>query len=179
MKIIDLNGADYAFPTESGMPAFISRRNPTVAYNKFQMKSERVSGGRPKIDLKMKGVTNYMRQVVAGVVSPITEKFYGAAVETSVHVAVPLTAEVSYRSSGQVQVSIKNSQEPEFQNEQTLLEFDVHPFTTSHRLSELKPLVKGSERKTIKSRHAEQQVIFDLINFCFPQSINKLLFREN
>ncbi len=179
MKIIDLNGADYAFPTESGMPAFISRRNPTVAYNKFQMKAERVSGGRPKIDLKMKGVTNYMRQVVAGVVSPITQKFHVAAVETSVHVAVPLIAEVSYRSNGQVQVSIKNSEEPEFQRENTLFEFDVHPYTTSHSLSELKPLVKGSERKTINSRHAEKQVTFYLINICFPQSKNKLLFREN
>ena len=179
MKIIDLNGADYAFPTESGMPAFISRRNPTVAYSKFQMRAERVSGGRPKVDLKVKGVTNYMRQVVAGVVSPITQKFHVAAVETSVHVAVPLIAEVSYRSNGQVQVSIKNSEEPEFQREKTLFEFDVHPYTTSHSLSELKPLVKGSERKTINSRHAEKQVTFYLINFYFPQSKNKLLFREN
>ena len=160
MKIIDLSGADYALPTESGMPAFISRRNPTVAYNKFQLKSEKVSGERPKIDIKMKGVTNYMRQVVVGVVSPITEKFHGAGVETSVHIAVPLVAEVSYRSNGQVQVSIKNSEEPELQKERTLFEFEVHPYTTAHHLSELKPLVKGSERKTIKSRNEEQKVIY-------------------
>jgi hypothetical protein len=156
-KILDLSGADYVLPTESGMPAYISRRNPTVAYNKFQLKSEKVSGGHPKMEIKMKGVTNYMRQVVGGVISPITDKFHGAGVETSVHVAVPLVAEISYRSQGQVQVSIKNSLESTLQKERNLVELEVHPYTTAHSLSNLKPLVKGSEMKTIKSRFAVKE----------------------
>merc|ERR1719289_89300 len=67
-KILDLSGSDCAFPTESGMAAYIALRNPTVSYNKAEIKSEWESVTSPRMEISMKGVTNYKRQLRAGVI---------------------------------------------------------------------------------------------------------------
>ena len=98
----------------------------------------------------MTGVTSYKRQVHAGVMSSLTEKLHSVGVETSVHMALPIRGEVSYRK-GQVHVTLKQTEEPEFLTEYPIFEFNVHPFTTSHPLSEFIGLSKGSYVKTIKT----------------------------
>ena len=158
-KILDLMGSRYSFPTESGMPIFMKSRTPTVSYANTEVKSEWQSTTQPKLELVMKVVSNYKRHVSAGVFSPITEKFHGAGVDTSMHIALPFESEITYRN-GQVQVTLKETKEPEYQREQPLVQFDVHPYTTAHSLSKPKSIVRGQEVKTINSRHAEKQVIW-------------------
>ena len=158
-KVLDLVGSDYVMPTETGMPVYITVRNPTVAYNKAVVKGEKgLRGGQIKAEIEIKGSTNYKRQIHAGVISPITGKFHCVGVETSLHIAVPTKVEVSARN-GLVQIALKNTEEPEYQNEQTLLEFDVHPFIASHGLSDFTPINKGRDVKSIKSQQGRQQVI--------------------
>merc|ERR1719341_533669 len=148
--------SEHAFPSESGMPVFMKSQSPTVSYFKAEVKSELQSSTGPKLELVIKGVANYKRHVSAGVFSPITEKFHGAGVDSSMHIAFPFEAEVSYRN-GQIQVTLKETKEPEYQREQTLVQFDCHPYTTAHSLLKPKSHVRGQEVKTIKSRNAEQQ----------------------
>merc|ERR1712212_1052365 len=66
-KILDLYRSRYIFPTESGMPVYLAIKPPAVTYLKGEVKLE------------------------------LTEKFHGVGIETSVHVAVPVRGEVSYR----------------------------------------------------------------------------------
>merc|ERR1711872_561707 len=99
-------------------------------------------------------VTNYKKLIHTGLKSELTEKFHGVGIETSVHVAVPVRGEVSYRK-GQVLLTMKQTKEPEFQREHPIVEFEVLPFTTSQPLSELEVLSKGRNVKTIRSRNPE------------------------
>ena len=156
-KILDLSGSDCAFPTESGMAAYITLRNPTVAYSKAELKSKWESVTSPRVEMSMKGVTNYKRQLRAGVISPITNKFYGAGVETSMHVAIPLKSEFAY-ANGQIQVTLKPSEVPEYQRELPVVVYDVLPFTTTKSLYDPKPLTKGDEFKPIKGKIPEIEV---------------------
>merc|ERR1712234_77675 len=78
----------------------------------------------------------------------------GVGIETSVHVAVPVRGEVSYRK-GRVLLTMKQTKEPEFQREHPIIEFEVLPFTTSQPLSELEVLSKGRNVKIIRSRNPE------------------------
>ena len=114
------------------------------------MKVKRMSRNQPTLEVEMKGVTNYKRLVHAGVMCAITNKFHGAGVETSMHISVPLKAEVTVRR-GQVQVSVKQLEEPEYQRDQYLLEFDVHPYTTAHNLHDITLMSKSRQSKTIES----------------------------
>merc|ERR1719193_1358702 len=77
--------------------------------------------------------------------------------ETSLHVAVPVRGEVSYRK-GQVLLTMKQTKEPEFQREHPIIEFEVLPFTTSQPLSELEVLSKGRNVKIIRSRNPEIKI---------------------
>merc|ERR1712142_14662 len=148
-KILDLYESEYIFPSESGMPVYLSIRNPLVTYNKGEIMLD-LSKSQPSGEVKMTGVTSYKRQVHSGVMSSLTEKLHSVGVETSVHMALPIRGEVSYRK-GQVHVTLKQTEEPEFLTEYPIFEFNVHPFTTSHPLSEFIGLSKGSYVKTIKT----------------------------
>merc|ERR1712002_902597 len=149
-KILDLFGSEYILPTESGMPVYLAIQNPLVTYNKGEVEIE-FSKSKPSGELSIISVTNYKRQIHAGVMSSLTEKFHSVGVETSVHVAIPLEAEVTYEK-GQVRLTLKQSEEPEYETEYPIFEFDIHPFTTSHPFSEFVSLNKGQFVKTIKSQ---------------------------
>merc|ERR1712180_189054 len=109
--------------------------------------------------MKLKSVSNFMRQVSAGVATSITgtPMIHGAGVQTSVHAVVPMRTEVSYRD-GKIQVTLKQTEEPEYQREMPIVSYNVHPFTTSQSLTEDKPIIKGEELKTIKSRLPEREI---------------------
>merc|ERR1719474_522960 len=72
------------------------------------------------------------------------------------HLSAPIRAQISVRQ-GQVQVSLKQLEEPEFQSELPLVEFDVHPFTFVHSFSDIALVGKTQNTKTIKSRETEKQ----------------------
>merc|ERR1712168_1768679 len=113
----------------------------------------------PMVGMKLKSVSNYMRQVSAGVATSITgtPMIHGAGVQTSLHAVVPARVEVSYRD-GKIQVTLKQTEEPEYQREMPIVSYNVHPFTTSQPITEDKPIIKGEELKTIKSRPPEREM---------------------
>merc|ERR1719474_1962710 len=157
LKVFDLYGHESVYPTESGLQVYMQVRNPLVTFSKAEVKSESASG--PKIGMKLKSVSNFMRQVSAGVATSITgtPMIHGAGVQTSVHAVVPMRTEVSYRD-GKIQVTLKQTEEPEYQREMPIVSYNVHPFTTSQSLTEDKPIIKGEELKTIKSRLPEREI---------------------
>merc|ERR1712180_237990 len=161
LKVFDLYGHESVYPTESGLQVYMQVRNPLVTFSKAEIKSESRSESvtGPMVGMKLKSVTNFMRQVSAGVATSITgtPMIHGAGVQTSVHAVVPMRAEVSYRD-GKIQVTLKQTEEPEYQREMPIVSYNVHPFTTSQSLTEDKPIIKGEELKTIKSRLPEREI---------------------
>merc|ERR1711872_262485 len=153
-KILDLYRSRYIFPTESGMPVYLAIKTPAVTYLKGEVKLVPGKTTEPTAEFESVGVTNYKKLIHTGVKSELTEKFHGVGIETSVHVAVPVRGEVSYRK-GQVLLTMKQTKEPEFQREHPIIEFEVLPFTTSQPLSELEVLSKGRNVKIIRSRNPE------------------------
>merc|ERR1712198_47432 len=153
-KILDLYRSRYIFPTESGMPVYLAIKTPAVTYLKGEVKLVPGKTTEPTAEFESVSVTNYKKLIHTGVKSELTEKFHGVGIETSVHVAVPVRGEVSYRK-GQVLLTMKQTKEPEFQREHPIIEFEVLPFTTSQPLSELEVLSKGRNVKIIRSRNPE------------------------
>jgi len=167
-KILDLSSSEFSIPTESGIAVQIFTRMPTVAYNEAKMKVKRMSRNQPTLEVEMKGVTNYKRHVQAGVMCAITNKFFAAGVETSMHIAVPLKAEVTIRR-GQVQVSVQQLEEPEYQREQQLIELDAHPYTTTHNIKDITLVSKSRHTKTI---HSHQPIIKREVNVGRPLGLD-------
>merc|ERR1711887_348078 len=153
-KILDLYRSRYIFPTESGMPVYLAIKTPAVTYLKGEVKLVPGKTSEPTAEFESVSVTNYKKLIHTGVKSELTEKFHGVGIESSVHVAVPVRGEVSYRK-GQVLLTMKQTKEPEFQREHPIIEFEVLPFTTSQPLSELEVLSKGRNVKIIRSRNPE------------------------
>jgi len=153
-KILDLSGAEYAFPTESGMPAYISIHNPTVAYSSAELKSKWETSTSPSIDAKIKAVTNYKRRFVAGVIYPVDGKFFTAGVDTSMHIATPVESRIAYRN-GQIEITMKPTEEPEYQKEMPVIRYDNLPFTAVTKVVSKESIIPGSEVKTIKSHQPE------------------------
>merc|ERR1712083_1071618 len=92
----------------------------------------------------MGGTINYKRMVKAVIVCSVTEKFFESGVETSVHIGSPVKADISL-SSGQVHVSIKNPEEPQYNREQTIVEVDVQPYTHSGPIAKQASKVQRKE----------------------------------
>merc|ERR1712234_85727 len=153
-KIPDLFRTKYILPTESGMPVYLAIKTPAVTYLKGELKLVPRKTIEPTVEFESVSVTNYKKLIHAGVKSELTKTFYGVGIETSVHVAVPVRGEVSYRK-GQVLLTMKQTKEPEFQREHPIIEFEVLPFTTSQPLSQLEVLSKGRNVKIIRSRNPE------------------------
>merc|ERR1711915_826665 len=118
MKVLDPYGGEWALPTETGMPVNIFIKHPIVAHNKAEVKTLSTSSSHPVVELELKGVFNIKRQIQVGIMTPLTGKYHGTGLETSVSVATPLKVVLSGRK-GQVQATLKQL---EHQNEETLLE---------------------------------------------------------
>jgi len=153
-KILDLHRSNYIMPTESGMPVYLTLKTPTVTQMKGEIKLSGKHTEQPGGEFSTVVVSNIKKLLHSGVKSELTKRFYGVGVETSMHVAVPVKGEVSYRK-GQVQVTLKQTKETGFQREHSVLEFDVHPFTTSQSLSDFEVMSKGRNVKTIRTRESE------------------------
>merc|ERR1719447_1087405 len=159
LKVFDIYGHESVYPTESGLQVYMQVRNPLVTFTKAEIKLESESTSGPKVGMKLKSVSNFMKQVSAGVATGITgtPMIHGAGVQTSLHAVVPARVEVSYRD-GKIQVTLKQTEEPEYQREMPIVSYNVHPFTTSQPITEDKPIIKGEELKTIKSRLPEREM---------------------
>ena len=166
LKVLDVSGSDYAFPTESGIPAFISVRNPVVVHSKMDVKmtegeSSSSVGSQPQFEISTKGVINYKSQIHAGIMTPLTGKFHMAGVEVAMHLSSPVTTKLSYEN-GHIHMKMSTSEDQESQKERPIFQYSVMPFTSQHDSSSLLPLSQEPENKIIKSRDSKKQKVIIL-----------------
>jgi len=169
IKVIDLAGADYAFPMESGIPAFISVRNPIVNHLKVDIKmkeggSSSSVSSEPLVEISTSGVLNYKTQIHAGIMTPLTGKFHMTGVEFAMHISSPVTSKLAYEN-GHVHLRMSNAEDQDSKKERPIFQYSVRPFTSEHDSSSLLPMSQEPENKIIKSREAKKEkVIFNNIN---------------
>jgi Domain of unknown function (DUF1943)/Lipoprotein amino terminal region len=162
LKVLDVSGSDYAFPTESGITAFISVRNPIVVHAKMDVKMAKDEsssvGSIPQFELSTRGVVNYKSQIHAGIMTPLTGKFHVAGVEVAMHLSAPVTTKLSYEN-GHIHMKLATSEDQKDENEIPLFQYSVRPFTSQHDSSSMLPLSQESENKIIKSRDSKKQKV--------------------
>lgn len=161
IKVFDIAGADYAFPTESGIPAFITVRNPNIIHNKAEIKmtedgSSSSVSSQPKVEISTSGVFNYKTQIHAGIMTPLTGKFHMAGVEFAMHISSPFETKLAYEN-GHILMKMSNFEDKEILKERPVFQYTVRPFTSEHDTSSLIPVSQESENKIIKSRDAKKE----------------------
>merc|ERR1719318_499454 len=93
LKVLDLDGFNYIIPTGSGLPLYVQQRTPLVISTQASL----VMIKNGEAEIKMKPVINHKQTTSVGVFCPFTQKFLGAGVDTSVHVAAPLMADIALK----------------------------------------------------------------------------------
>jgi len=134
------------------LPLMVQHRTPIViaAHASLMM----VKKG--EVEIKIKPVVNYKQTTLVGVFCPFTQKFLGAGVDTSLHVAVPLRVGVALKH-GQFAVTLKTPEDAESQKVKPVIELKVLPFTAKKTLPDSVILDKTDEVKTIHT-HYEKKV---------------------
>jgi hypothetical protein len=162
LKVLDVSGSDYAFPTESGITAFISVRNPVVVHAKMDVKMSKEEsssvGSQPQFEVTTRGVINYKSQIHAGIMTPLTGKFHMAGVEVAMHLSAPVTTKLSYEN-GHIHIKLLTSEDQKSEKEIPIFQYSVRPFTSEHDSSSILPLSQESENKIIKSRDSKKQKV--------------------
>jgi hypothetical protein len=163
IKVFDVAGADYAFPTESGIPAFITVRNPVVIHNKMNIKmtedeSSSSVSSQPQVEISTSGVFNYKTQIHAGIMTPLTGKFHMAGVEFAMHMSSPFETKLAYEN-GHIVMKMSNPEDRGSLKERPVFQYSVRPFTSEHDTSSLLPMSQEPENKIIKSRDVKKQKV--------------------
>merc|ERR1719188_1115617 len=111
-----------------------------------------------EVALTIEPVVNYKQVSQAGVFCPFSRKFLAVGVDTHVHVAVPLKAEVTMKD-GQYSVSLRTPQDEENQKEKLVFQLHVKPYTVNYEThsSSLVPMSKASNAKVIRAGNEQQQ----------------------
>merc|ERR1712055_306830 len=110
-------------------------------------------GKNIKTAITIKPVVNYKQTTQVGVFCPITKRFLATGVDSNLHVALPLTAEVAMEG-GQMFVTVKTPQDLEGLKEKPVLEVRVKPYTCDFDITaaRLVSLSKSPDTKVIRSR---------------------------
>merc|ERR1719153_263353 len=105
-----------------------------------------------KAGVTIKPVVNYKQIAQAGIFCPITKKFLGAGVDSSIHITLPLVTEVAMKE-GQLEVIIMSPQDQESQREKPVFEMRVKPYTTNYDMASpnMVPIPKSADSKVIRS----------------------------
>ena len=107
-----------------------------------------------EVEIKIKPVVNYKQWTSVGIFCPFTKQSLGAGVDTSVHVAIPLRADVAMQH-GQLSVTLKTPRDFESQKVKPVVQFQVMPYTGTKGTM----LNMFSEMKTIHSQHNEKKSV--------------------
>jgi len=152
MKIIDMNGHNAVIPTESGLPVYVSHRTPLVVSGEAVADIQVKDIKDMKAGVTIKPVVNYKQIAQAGIFCPITKKLLFAGVDSSIHVTLPLVAEVAFKE-GQLELIIKSPQDQESQREKPVFEMRVKPYTTNYDMTSpnMVPITKSADTKVIRS----------------------------
>ena len=124
LKVLDLDGFNYIIPTESGLPLYVQQRTPMV----ISIHASLVMIKNGEAEIKIKPVFNYKQTTHVGFFCPFTQKFLGAGVDTSFHVAAPLMADVALQH-GQLSITLKTPDDAESQKLKPVLALRVMPYT--------------------------------------------------
>merc|ERR1711887_378351 len=151
LKVLDIHGYTNVIPTELGLPLYVMHRTPVVISTHASL----VMVKNGEVEIKVKPVFNYKQVTNVGLHCPFTKHTLGAGVETSVHVTLPLRADVALQH-GQLSVTLKTPVDHESQKVKPVVELRVVPYTL---------LVKeegtldnlGSGMKIIPSQYAEKK----------------------
>ena len=156
LKVNDWSGTDMVFPTEAGFPAYITRRNPSVIYTRFDLRPEESARfpSNIKFNFQIKTILNSKQEVQGGVITPLTDKAHAAGADSAVFVSLPLKGKLSLHE-GQMSLTLLKSDEDE---NKIILQSTVTPFTTSCTINKIRPAVKSTSSKFIKSGTVEKQV---------------------
>lgn len=150
LKILDFSNYMSIIPTTVGMPLYIKHVTPLVISSHTSI----IMGRNQVLEVKTKPVVNYMQQTSVGTFCPITKKYFGTGVEHSMHVSVPLRAELGYQD-GQISVNLRTPEDYESQKNKPIFEHKVHPYTIR---SEIYAPLK-EQKKQMKTIYAEEQTI--------------------
>merc|ERR1719228_1568658 len=163
MKIIDLNGNNAIIATESGLPVYISHQTPLVISGKASLKAKLNDMKNGEAALTIQPVVNYKQISQVGFFCPFSKKFLVTGVDTNVHAAVPVKAEVTMKD-GQYSVIVSTPRDEESQKEKPVFQLRVKPYTAAYDItsSSFKPASKSFNSKTIKSRNQQQRKEYNL-----------------
>jgi len=150
LKILDFSNYMSIIPTAVGMPLYIKHVTPLVISSHTSI----IMGRNQILEVKTKPVVNYMQQTSVGTFCPITKKYFGTGVEHSMHVSVPLRAELGYQN-GQISVNLRTPEDFESQKNKPIFEHKVHPYTIR---SEIYAPLK-EQKKQMKTIYSEEQTI--------------------
>ena len=163
IKVHDWSGLDSVFPTESGFPAYITRRSPVITYVKANL---RPISGESKVEFDLKTIVTYKQEVQGGVITPITDRAHAAGVDFNVFAALPIRGEASYKQ-GQISLTLKKNERNE---ERPLIKMSVKPFTTKCSVNEIRPAALSSTSRVIVSGEPEKKVNHMYICLYFKKS---------
>merc|ERR1719312_2127547 len=153
LKVLDVHGYTNVIPTELGLPLYVMHRTPVVISTHASL----VMVKNGEVEIKIKPVFNYKQLTNVGLNCPFTKDNLGAGVETSVHVTLPLRADVGLQH-GQLSVTLKTPVDYESQKVKPVVEYRVVPYTALVKdegtLANL-----GSGMKIIPSQHAEKKLM--------------------
>merc|ERR1719228_263109 len=163
MKIIDLNGNNAIIATESGLPVYISHQTPLVISGKASLKAKLNDMKNGEAALTIQPVVNYKQISQVGFFCPFSKKFLVTGVDTNVHVAVPVKAEVTMKD-GQYSVIVSTPRDEESQKEKPVFQLRVKPYTAAYDItsSSLVTVDKAANSKIIKSRNQQQRKDYQL-----------------
>merc|ERR1711887_6829 len=153
LKVLDIHGYNNVIPTKLGLPLYVMHRTPVVISTHASL----VMVKNGEVEIKVKPVFNYKQLTTVGIHCPFTKDNLGAGVETSVHVTLPLRADVAVQH-GQLSVTLKTPVDHESQKVKPVVELRVVPYTAL--VKEEGTLVNlGSGMKIIPSQHAEKKLM--------------------
>merc|ERR1719228_2437673 len=113
--------------------------------------------------LTIQPVVNYKQISQVAVFCPFSKKFLVTGVNTNVHAAVPVKAEVTMKD-GQYSVIVSTPKDEESQKEKPVFQLRVKPYTAAYDMtsSSLVTVDKAANSKIIKSRNQQQRKEYQL-----------------
>merc|ERR1719347_1001859 len=148
LKVFDLSNHLSIIPTAAGLPLYIKHVTPLVITSHTSI----MMGRNQAIEIKSKPVMNYMQSTSVGTFCPISKQYLGTGAENSIHVTIPLRADVRV-NNGQVSVTLRTPEDQESQKNKAVFDHKVTPYTIKAYVYQ--PIEE--QKKQMRTIHTESQ----------------------
>jgi len=148
LKVLDLSNHLSIIPTAAGLPLYIKHVTPLVITSHTSI----MMGRNQAIEIKSKPVMNYMQSTSVGTFCPISKQYLGTGAENSIHVTIPLRADVRV-NNGQVSVTLRTPEDQESQKNKAVFDHKVTPYTIKAYVYQ--PIEE--QKKQMRTIHTESQ----------------------